>query len=121
MFTPVNRWKRILVRVLVAAQLLAAAPFASASPAASDHADASPCAEMMGMAALAADEGDCPCCPDGTDSLRDCLVACTLAAAAICETPVFARAPEPSLRVDAPPTAPLHSLTDPPLKPPPIR
>ena len=30
MFTPVKRWKRILVQVLVTAQLLSAAPFASA-------------------------------------------------------------------------------------------
>lgn len=121
MFKHVNRWKHILVRVLVAAQLLAAAPFVSASPAGADHADSSACAEMMGMTAVAADEGDCPCCPDGTDSLRDCLVACTLAAAALPVTQAFARVTEPSLRVDAPPTAPLLSLSDPPLKPPPIR
>lgn len=121
MFIPVKRWKRILVRVLVAAQLLAAAPFASALPAVAGHADASPCAEMMGMAATPADDGECPCCPDGTDSLRDCLVACTLAAAALPDTRVFSRVTGPSLRVAAPPTATLVSLSEPPLKPPPIR
>ena len=120
MFNPVNRWQHILVRVLVVAQLLSAAPLASAQPAA-DRADEMPCAEMMDMAATPADSDECPCCPDGADSLRDCLTSCTLAAVALPDTHVFARTPVPALRVDAAPTAPLRSLSDPPLKPPPIR
>jgi len=116
----VNRWHRILVRVLVVAQLLSVAPFASALPAA-DHADAMPCAEAMSMSNMSADKDDCPCCPDGADSLRDCLASCTLAAVALPDTPVLARAPVPALRVESGPSAPPHSLSDPPLKPPPIR
>jgi hypothetical protein len=115
-----NRWQGILVRVLVVAQLLSAVPLASAQSAA-DRADEMPCAEMMGMAAVPADSDDCPCCPDGADSLRDCLTSCTLAALALPDTHVFARAPVPILRVDAAPSARLISLSDPPLKPPPIR
>jgi hypothetical protein len=116
----VNRWQRILVRVLVVAQLLSVAPFATAMPAA-EHTDAMPCAEAMNMSSMPADKGDCPCCPDGADSLRDCLASCTLAAVALPDTPVLARAPVPALRVDAAPSTPLHFLSDPPLKPPPIR
>jgi hypothetical protein len=116
----VNRWQRILVRVLVVAQLLSAVPLASAQPA-SDSTDEMPCAEMMDMAAMPADADECPCCPDGADSLRDCLTSCTLAALAVPDVHVFARAPVPVLRVDAAPTAPLRPLSDPPLKPPPIR
>ncbi len=102
------------------AQLLAAAPLANAQPAGGQAGDM-PCAEMMGMASMTADMDDCPCCPDGTDSLRDCLAACTLAVAALPDTPVLARQIAPALRVDAAPSASLHSRNDPPLKPPPIR
>ena len=116
---PVNRWHRILVRVLVVAQLLSAVPLASASPM--DRADVMPCAEMMDMAGMPADTHECPCCPDDTDSLRDCLASCTLAVAALPDTPVISRAPAPALRVESAPSAPLRSLSDPPLKPPPIR
>ena len=97
-FTSVNRWQRILVRVLVVAQLLAAAPFASAQPV-----------------------DDCPCCPAGADSLRDCLAACTLAVAALPEILIPIRAATPALRIDTALSTALHSLSDPPLKPPPIR
>ena len=120
-----NRWQRILVRVLVVAQLLSAAPLASASRV--DRADAMPCAEMMDMASMPdmagtpADTDECPCCPDGADSLRDCLTSCTLAVAALPDTPVLSRAPAPALRVEAALSAPPLSLSDPPLKPPPIR
>jgi hypothetical protein len=109
-FHPVNRWHRILVRVLVVAQLLAAAPLVSALPVAG----------QAGVS-LPADSDKCPCCPDGTDSLRDCLVACTLAALALPDVQILARAAGPSLRVNAAPCAPLQSLSEPPLKPPPIR
>jgi hypothetical protein len=114
----VKRWHRILVRVLVVAQLLAAVPLANALPA--EHADAMPCAGMMDMSSAPADADNCPCCP-GTDSLRDCLVSCTLAVAALPDIRVLPRAPAPAVRVDAAPSAPLLSLSDPPLKPPPIR
>jgi hypothetical protein len=120
MFTPVNRWKHILVRVLVVAQLLSAAPLASAF-ATADHAGAAPCAGTMDMANVPADTHDCPCCPDGSGSQRDCLVSCTLAFAALPDAFVISRAPVPASRFEAAPSAPLRSLSDPPLKPPPIR
>jgi hypothetical protein len=118
MFTPVKRWKRILVQVLVAAQLIAAAPFASAMPA-SKHAGSMPCAEMMGMASVSADSGHCPCCPDGADSLAACLAACVAASgitSSLSVSLVRTNSPRVSL-----PVAVAHSRAfDPPVKPPPI-
>jgi hypothetical protein len=105
----VNGWHRILVGVLVVAQLLAAAPFASAQPV------------TMAMSNMPADMDDCPCCPAGADSLRDCLAACTLAVAALPEIPIPIRAATPALRIDAALSVAPHSLSEPPLKPPPIR
>jgi hypothetical protein len=104
----VKRWHRILVQVLVVAQLLSAAPFASALSAPS-HGDAVPCA----------DTHDCPCCPDGTGSVAACLSACV---AAVGITPSFslslARAETP--RATLPVVVALTRLSDPPTKPPPI-
>jgi len=112
MVEPVRkRMLKPLVYVLVAAQLLLAVPAMSAntfSGAASSH--SAPC-----------DADPCPCCPDGAASMKDCLASCTLAAVAAFTTPVLLHAAVPAPRVDATPSAPLHSLSDPPLKPPPIR
>ena len=100
-----------LVYLLVAAQLLLAVPVGASV--------ATPCDEME-MAGTN-DSDPCPCCPDGADSMKDCLASCTLAAIAAPATQVLARASAPSLRVESEPSAPLVSLSDPPLKPPPIR
>jgi hypothetical protein len=118
MFTPVKRWKRILVRVLAVAQLVSAAPVVSALPAA-PASNEMPCAEMMGMGTKHADSGDCPCCPEGADSVAACLSAC---AASACITATFSL---PMLSAGTPlaprPIVIAHSrLFDPPLKPPPI-
>jgi hypothetical protein len=118
MFTLVKRWKRILVQVLVVAQLLSAAPLASARPASKD-ADSMPCAEMMGMASAAADSRHCPCCPDGADSVAACLAACVAASGIISSLFVSLVRADPT-RVSVP-IATAHSRAfDPPLKPPPI-
>lgn len=118
MFDPVNRWKRILVQVLVGAQLLSAAPFASAF-AGNPHADATPCDGMMDMGSGATDSHKCPCCPDGIDSVAACLLTCVAASAIITSLSVFLGSADSSgvsLPID-----PVHSRTfDPPLKPPPI-
>jgi len=97
-----------LVYLVISAQLLLAVPamaFAQvASAPASMHCD------------------DCPpCCPDGVDTMKDCLVSCMLAAVAAPSVDFGARAPVLSLRVDSALSTPLVSLSDPPLKPPPIR
>jgi len=114
MVQPVKGWQRILIQLLVVAQLLTAAPLTVAQPAA-EGAGAMPCAEMMDMA----DADDCPCCPEGADSVAACLSACVAAAGM---TPSFtfslARADKPRVCL---PMAIAHSrLSDPPTKPPPI-
>jgi hypothetical protein len=120
MFIPVKRWKRILVQVLVVAQIVCAAPVASALPA-GPGAEEMPCAGMMGMEAMHPDLGSdhCPCCPEGTDSVAACLAACAVAAGI---TDSYAM---PVISAGTP-RAPLPIVTthsrrfDPPLKPPPI-
>ena len=118
MFTPVKAWKRLIVQVLVAAQLISAAPLANALPAA-ESTESMPCAEMMGMANMPSDSGDCPCCPEGADSVAACLAACA-AASGITSSFAVSQARVDSLRV-TPPIVAAHSRAfDPPLKPPPI-
>lgn len=118
MFTPVKRWKRILVRVLVATQLLSAAPLASALTSSRD-ADALPCAGMMDMANMPSDSRHCPCCPDGADSVAACLAAC-VAASGITSSLYVSLVRTDSLRVSLPIVAAHSRVFDPPLKPPPI-
>jgi len=118
MVQPVKRWQGILIRVLVMAQLLTAAPLALAQPA-PESAGAMPCAEMMNMADGAAGTDECPCCPEGADSVAACLSACVAAAGM---PPSFtlslARAEKP--RVCLPIVIAHSRVSDPPTKPPPI-
>jgi hypothetical protein len=118
MFSPVKPWKRILVQVLVATQLISAASFARAMPAPQD-ADGMPCAEMMDMASSSGDSDNCPCCPEGVDSLAACLAACAAAVGIVSPLTVsLVRSDSPRVSL---PIAIAHSrLFDPPLKPPPI-
>ena len=111
MFTPVKRWKRILVQVLVGAQLLSAAPFASA--------DTMPCDGMMDMASAPADSEHCSCCPDGVDSAAACHAAC-VAATGISSVFSVSLISLDSTRVTLPIVTSLSRVFDPPLKPPPI-
>lgn len=97
-----------LAVILIATQLLLAIP-ASASGSGEP-----PCA---GMASSATHH--CPCCPSGADSMKDCLAACTLAAAITPDLLVIRVSPAalPAVREIVPGFA---SASDPPLKPPPI-
>ena len=118
MFTPVKRWKRILVQVLVGAQLFSAAPFASAL-AGHGRAQSLPCDGMMDMTSMPAASGHCPCCPDGADSVAACLASCSAAfgiTASVSVSQIRTGSPRVSL-----PIVTAHSrVFDPPLKPPPI-
>lgn len=115
MFRPVRSLSKPLIYVLIAAQLLLALPAMASAQTGATTAHEMPCDEMP----MPAGDDPCPCCPDGTNSMTDCLVACTLAATAA-----------PSLSIahvansGAPPIVEsFHSFdtpSDPPIKPPPI-
>lgn len=112
---PVRRFSQALIYVLIAAQLLLAVPAMASAHIGATAAHEMPCDEMP----MPADGHPCPCCPDGADSMTDCLVACTLAATA---------APSISISQVTLAPAPLiveifHSFdtpSEPPIKPPPI-
>jgi hypothetical protein len=109
----VHRFTKPLVFLVVIAQLLLAVP-AQALTVASMTA---PTAGASSMASMPCD--DCPCCPDGVDSMTDCLVSCTLAAAATMQIPL-ASSSSPRIRAAATPAVSLARISQPPLKPPPI-
>jgi hypothetical protein len=110
----VRRIAKPLAWLLICAQLLLAVPAVAMSKVAGNVEAGMPCNGMpMG-------DGDhCPCCPDGVDSMRDCLASCMLAVAVTPAeltvqvlTPTHYRFIEPCYAAGA--------STDPPLKPPPI-
>ncbi len=110
-----RKFAKPLAFLVVAAQLLLAVPAMAFAPAASTASAEMPC---DGMPMPAGDE-PCPCCPDGAMSMTDCLVSCLLSAATA-PTRVLTQAvstPAEAI-VDLPYTA--ETLSDPPLKPPPI-
>ena len=115
----VSRCFRVLIHVLVAAQVFLSAPVVAgvASPSNGTSMSGMPCGENM----PATQDGEpCPCCPDGVDGAAACLSACAASVGAISvlilplvtmtSTPAFA-----ALNV------PLACAAEPPLKPPPIR
>jgi hypothetical protein len=117
MFVAVKtRLLRPLVYVLVAAQLLLSAPvvsaFAASKPA---SAMSAACASEMHVPG---DASKCPCCPDMA-SMSACLATCTAAAAIMTAEPATT-SPVVASAIAAAPVAALVSLSDPPLKPPPI-
>lgn len=103
---------RPLVMFYLAMQLLLAMPAGAAAPVAGQQ---TPCEQMAG----AATHDHCPCCPDGVATMKDCLAACTLAAAMAVSLPQISVAPA---RVSAATTSVLATpeSAEPPLKPPPI-
>jgi hypothetical protein len=112
----VRRITHFLACLLAGAQILLAIPAiaASAAPASEPH-----CPGMAVGADQGAHSDDCPCCPEGTSSMADCLVSCMLSAAA----PVHAEFSTAAPAQDSPaPVLPLFriSAAEPPLKPPPI-
>jgi hypothetical protein len=112
---PVRSFSKTLIYVLIAAQLLLALPAMASAQTGASAAHEMPCDEMP----MPAGDDPCPCCPDGANSMTDCLVACTLAATAAPSLSsgqaAFAAAP-PIVEI-------FHSFdapADPPLNPPPI-
>jgi hypothetical protein len=109
-----RKFVKPLTLLVVATQLLLAVP-AMASVAASPTSAAMPCDGMP----MPTGDDPCPCCPDGATSMTDCLVSCLLTAATA-PTILFLQAGSVPTEgfVDLPSAA--HTLSDPPLKPPPI-
>ena len=109
-----RRLAKPLVLLLVAVQLLLAVPAMASALVTRAAAEEMPCAGMQ----MSGDH-HCPCCPDGVDSMSDCLASCLLAVAA---TPVISVA-HIATSPDVPfiePARLADSSSDPPLKPPPI-
>jgi hypothetical protein len=112
---PVHRFSKALVYVLIAAQLLLAVPAIATAHSTGAAAAEQACDEMP----MPAGHHDCPCCPDGSDSMTGCLVSCTLgatAAATISTVPMATATAQPYFEI--PHT--LDTFSDPPIKPPPI-
>jgi hypothetical protein len=114
MFAFVKRFIRPLLYVLIAAQLLLSAPVVSALTAAPGS-SAMPCAGMM-----IGETEPCPCCPEGSESMAQCLSACTAAFGIVAAHSGVAPAAASS-SASAPLFAPLAVFAEPPIKPPPIR
>jgi hypothetical protein len=108
----VRRILKPLVALVVALQLLVTLP--ALAMAAGQGAEPA-CAGM----AEAAHTDDCPCCPEGTTSMADCLASCLLAAVASVHLASTSAAPAHSPPVRPSPSI-YSSAADPPLKPPPI-
>jgi len=116
---PVRRISRLLARpllfVFVAAQLLQAVPVMASAPASGSSHHEMPCDQVP----TPAGDDSCPCCPDGADSMKDCLASCTLAAAIAPSIFIVHVVPSVSEAfVDSSYRA--TALSGPPLKPPPI-
>ena len=110
-----RKFAKPLTLLVIAAQLLLAVPAMASVPGASQTSATMPCDDMP----MPTGDDPCPCCPDGATSMTDCLVSCLLAAAT---APTIllkqvGSVPTDSF-IDLPYAA--HTLSDPPLKPPPI-
>ena len=103
-----------LAFLLVAAQLLLAVPAMAGAPSAAALTAEMPCDDMP----MHGDD-PCPCCPEGSDSMTDCLVSCLLSATAASTLHIIQAEPD-STRAFANPPHPAPTVADPPLKPPPI-
>jgi len=112
--TMFRRILRPVVHALTAAQLLLSAPMVNAFTLL--QGEATPCAESM---AGKEHVSECPCCPDGVQSMAACLSACISAAGIV---PSVASIAVSTSHVETRDFAAVHvaSLADPPLKPPPI-
>jgi hypothetical protein len=114
-----RRFVRILVHVLIAAQVLLGAPVVNAyvgAVAASSQAGDTHCADM------APDEGDaapCPCCPEGITDMTSCFTSCLATPAAV-HSFAFVPASREFAAADSAATLHTAALAEPPLKPPPI-
>jgi len=109
-----RRTFRPVAYALIAAQLLLSAPMVNAF--ALLQGGATPCAESM---ADRKHVSECPCCPDGVQSMAGCLSACISASAIAPSAPSIAVS---TGLVETRGLTAVHvaNLADPPLKPPPI-
>jgi len=116
-FGRVRRLAKPLAFLLIAAQLLLTVPAMASAAVTGTAPEQMSCAGMQ-MADQAGDH-HCPCCPDGVDSMSDCLASCLLGVAA---APAISVA-HITLSPDVPfiePARLAETVSDPPLKPPPI-
>ncbi|HET9472471.1 MAG TPA: hypothetical protein VFO82_01175 [Steroidobacteraceae bacterium] len=110
-----RKFAKPLTLLVIAAQLLLAVPAMASVPAASQTSASMPCDGMP----MPTGDDPCPCCPDGATSMTDCLVSCLLTAATAPTILLNQAGSVPTEDfVDLPHAA--HTLSDPPLKPPPI-
>jgi hypothetical protein len=110
----VRRLAKPLTYFIVAVQLLLAVPSMAAAQLPGDSHAEMPCDEMP----MGTDES-CPCCPDGADSMTDCLVSCLLAVAAM-PTVLVVNVLAPTAIGFTDPGHTAGTLTEPPINPPPI-
>lgn len=101
--------------MLVAAQLLLAVPVVASPHAPSGAHGEMPCDQVPAPAG----DDPCPCCPDGADSMKDCLGSCTLAVAIAPSIPIGQAATLAS-EAFGDSIYRVATVSDPPLKPPPI-
>jgi hypothetical protein len=111
-----KRWIKPLIHLLVVAQLLLAVPANAGARTDATNESGQPCDTMMQTTA----QGECPCCPEGVASMKDCLASCTLAAATVATCVSRDSAPAPAIRPASANAPPFKSFSAPPLKPPPI-
>jgi hypothetical protein len=104
-----------VVFALVAAQLVLSGPVASALAAPPTEQQSTHCADM---APVAGEPDSCPCCPEGIAGMAGCLSACMAvsASSSISIANIHRATSSPSTET----LVHLTSLSDPPLKPPPI-
>ncbi len=118
-----RRFIRTLVHILVAAQVLLGAPAVNAyAPAASAAAQSNDehCAGMMAQdAPRTGNEPACPCCPEGGTQEASCFSSCLAtpgASPGLASSAVRRISAAPASVTSVQPA----SLSEPPLKPPPI-
>jgi hypothetical protein len=102
-----------LAFLYVAVQLMLAVPAVATAPTGTRH---TPCAQMAGVPMH---DEHCPCCPEGSASMKDCLASCTLAATMSVSTLHVPAIPERT-QITSTPVSATPWISEPPLKPPPI-
>jgi hypothetical protein len=110
-----RRTFRPVAYALITAQLLLSAPMVNAFALLQGTATP-PCAESM---AGEKHVSECPCCPDGVQSMAGCLSAC-ISAAAIAPSIASVAVSTAHVETRGFTAVPVAHLADPPLKPPPI-
>lgn len=99
-----RRWRIVLIQALVIAQALLATPVLQAM-------------ESTGATHEAVES--CPCCPEGTGTIVDCLAGCTLGPGVACSLLALPFSWGP-VAVEPGPDTDTGLSADPPVNPPPI-